>query len=250
MENIFFENIGNVFGRGDSMNRQEFMKRLEELLNGISSEEREEALAYYRNYFEDAGAENEEKVLRELESPEKLAASIKAGLQEDGVYTESTTDKEPLTGEVVERGRQENFQHREAFHGNASQDRSGQKKTDNTTLIVVLIVVAVVTSPVWIGMLGGIFGVLLGIVGALVGLTIGFLVGGFVCVGVGITYLCVANVPLGLLALGCGGLLLAVGILTLLLLVQFCGRFLPWAVRGIVRLFQSIFHGSRKEQRV
>ena len=70
------------------MNRQEFMKRLEELLSGISPEEREEALAYYRNYFEDAGVENEEKVLRELESPEKLAESIRAGLQEDGVYAQ------------------------------------------------------------------------------------------------------------------------------------------------------------------
>lgn len=213
------------------MNRQEFMKRLEELLNGISPEEREEALAYYRSYFEDAGVENEEKVLRELESPEKLAESIKAGLQEDGVYTEPAAGDVPLACDVAERN-------------------SSQSKSDNTTLIVVLIVVAVVTSPIWIGFISGIFGILIGILGALFGVTVGFLVGGIACVGVGISYLCVANVPLGLLALGCGGLLISVGVLALLLLVQFCGRFLPWVIRGIIRLFQSIFHGNRKEQRV
>ena len=69
MENIFFENIDNVFGRGVRMNRQEFMKRLEELLTDISTEEKEEALAYYTGYFEDAGEENEEKIIQELEKP-------------------------------------------------------------------------------------------------------------------------------------------------------------------------------------
>ena len=249
------------------MNRQEFMKRLEELLNGISLEEREEALAYYRSYFEDAGVENEEKVLRELESPEKLAESIKAGLQEDGVYTEPAAKEVPLTGDVVETGSsqtqqngnstrntyQENSYNNYTYNGNPSgtaQTAGNQNKSDNTALIVVSVIVAVVTCPIWIGFISGIFGGLIGIVGALFGVTVGFLAGGIACVGVGISYLCVANVPLGLLALGCGSLLIAVGILALLLLVQFCGRFLPWVIRGIIRLFQSIFHGSRKEQRV
>lgn len=53
------------------MNRQEFMRRLEQLLEGIPEEEKREAIAYYTSYFEDAGEENEEKIIRELESPEK-----------------------------------------------------------------------------------------------------------------------------------------------------------------------------------
>lgn len=249
------------------MNRQEFMKRLEELLNDISPEEREEALAYYRSYFEDAGMENEEKLLRELESPEKLAESIKAGLQEDGVYTELAAKETPLTKAMVETGirqtyqngnsvgntYQENSYNNDTYNGNSSntaQTAGNQNKSDNTTLIIVSVIVAVVTCPIWIGLIGGIFGGLVGLIGGLFGATVGFLVGGFVCVGVGISYLCVADVPLGLLALGCGGLLIAVGILTLLLLVQLCGRFLPWVIRGIIHLFQSIFHGNRKEQRV
>ena len=60
------------------MNRQEFMRRLEQLLDGIPEEEKRDAIAYYTSYFEDAGEENEEKIIRELESPEKVAATIRA----------------------------------------------------------------------------------------------------------------------------------------------------------------------------
>ena len=40
------------------MNRQEFMKQLEYLLRGIPTSEREDALAYYNDYFDEAGLEN------------------------------------------------------------------------------------------------------------------------------------------------------------------------------------------------
>ena len=59
------------------MKREEFLKQLEQLLDGISEEEKADALTFYRSYFEDAGEENEESVIAELESPEKVAQSIK-----------------------------------------------------------------------------------------------------------------------------------------------------------------------------
>ena len=37
------------------MNREEYMKQLEYLLQDVPDSEREEALAYYQDYFEDAG---------------------------------------------------------------------------------------------------------------------------------------------------------------------------------------------------
>ena len=61
---------------------------LDEFL-GISEEEKADALAFYRSYFEDAGEENEESVIAELESPEKVAQSIKKNLgmeKENGSY--------------------------------------------------------------------------------------------------------------------------------------------------------------------
>ncbi|MDO4291795.1 MAG: DUF1700 domain-containing protein [Eubacteriales bacterium] len=66
------------------MNRAEFMGRLRILLAGIPESEREAALQYYNDYLDDAGTENEEEVLASLGSPEKVAASIREGLQEEG----------------------------------------------------------------------------------------------------------------------------------------------------------------------
>ena len=46
------------------MNRTEFLEQLERLLWDIPESERKEALEYYQDYFEDAGAENEGKVIQ------------------------------------------------------------------------------------------------------------------------------------------------------------------------------------------
>lgn len=227
------------------MNRQEFMKQLEGLLKGISPEEREEALAFYTGYFEDAGEENEESIIQELESPEKLAASIKAGLHEDassGVYTENGYRKAEETAKAAPEVR-----------AKARRNSADAEKTKNTGLTVVLIaVVAVITSPIWIGVLGGAFGVIVAIIGVLIGLaaalfgiTLGFMLGGAICVGVGIACLTTPDFAVGLVAIGIGLLLLAVSILALILLVYYCGKAIPWMIRGIVRICQMPFQGKR-----
>ena len=224
------------------MNRQEFMRRLEELLSDISPEEKEEALEFYRNYFEDAGEENEEKVIRELESPEKLAASIKAGLSMDGGDMEYTE-----AGVFGADRRKGDMPAKKDAASRQSYERGPQ---DRTLLVVLIVLVAAVTSPVWGGILLGIGGCLLGILCALFGCTVGFLVGGIVCVGFGIGQFGIGDVPGGLLVFGVGALLVSVGLLTLILCVLFCGKTLPWLVRGTVNLVQSLFRGRGKEQRI
>ena len=42
------------------MRKDEYLNRLEWLLQDIPESDRKEALSYYRDYFEDAGEENEE----------------------------------------------------------------------------------------------------------------------------------------------------------------------------------------------
>ena len=75
------------------MDRAQFMEQLEKLLSDISEAERQEALAYYNSYFDEAGPENEASVIRELGSPGKVAAIIKADLDESNdsyaQYTEN-----------------------------------------------------------------------------------------------------------------------------------------------------------------
>ena len=79
------------------MSRTEYMRELDALLQGISKEEREEAMQYYNDYFDDAGSENEEKVIEELGSPAKLADTIRAGVN-------GNTDEAESYGEYGERG--------------------------------------------------------------------------------------------------------------------------------------------------
>ena len=73
------------------MSREEFLVELERLLSGISEEERSDALAFYRSYFEDAGEANEASILAELESPQKVADTILSnlGAEDAGDHTDA-----------------------------------------------------------------------------------------------------------------------------------------------------------------
>lgn len=62
------------------MNRREFMDSLERLLSDVPLEDRIDALQYYEDYFEDAGIEKEQDVIKELGSPQAVADIIKRDL--------------------------------------------------------------------------------------------------------------------------------------------------------------------------
>lgn len=56
------------------MTREEYLSQLKYLLGSLSEEERNEALQYYSDYFEEAS--DDAKVMAELGSPEELARSV------------------------------------------------------------------------------------------------------------------------------------------------------------------------------
>ena len=75
------------------MTRDAFMRELAYLLQDIGEEDRQDALQYYRDYFDDAGPEREEAVLRELGSPERVAAIIRANLAGQDAPGRGSTDR-------------------------------------------------------------------------------------------------------------------------------------------------------------
>ena len=79
------------------MNRDEFMEQLEYLLSDIPEEEKEDALAYYRDYLEEAG-EGAGEAIREFGSPERIASIIRSdlagNLEEGGQFTDRGYDDE------------------------------------------------------------------------------------------------------------------------------------------------------------
>ena len=204
------------------MSRQEFLRRLEVLLSDIPESERREALEYYRNYFEDADPGMEEQIIKELGSPEKVAASIKKDL-------------------FGEQG--------EAFGGQRQSEAFEKQRRENRRLRNVLLVVALIfLSPLWIGLLGGAFGLLVGAVCLVFGFAIciialvgALLLAGFVLAGIGVVKMLAGFPALGLIVVAIGLFMLAFGLLGFLLMAWLVGRILPWTVRAAVRLCKMPF---------
>lgn len=58
------------------MNKQEYMRQLESRLKKLPKEDFERAIEYYEEYFAEAGAENEQKAIEDLGSPQEAADQI------------------------------------------------------------------------------------------------------------------------------------------------------------------------------
>ncbi len=224
------------------MSKNEFLSQLSTLLSDLSPEERDEAIAYYREYIEDAGLENEETILEELGTPEKVAAAIQSDSQ-----GKTTEDIPYASGDVKDSPDTYRYVH-------STQTDSNKKQGNNATLLL-LIILAAFTSPLWIGLLGGLFGILVGILAAVFGLILGFGIAGIVCLLAGvITFIAafpamVQSIVGGFTFLGVSLILLALGILFLLFTGWLCFRVIPWIIRGISKGIHNLMN-RRKEAHV
>ena len=203
------------------MSRQEFMERLNRLLSDIPVNERQEALNYYENYFEDAGPENEAKIIEELESPEKVAASI----------------KKDLFGEN---------------YGTPGQENKVKDQNTKTQRNILIALVVILTFPVWVGLAGGLFGAVVGLLAAILGIGAAliacvavFLVLGCALIGMGIAKIVVGFAALGLVVTGIGMLMFTIGLLGVIALVWILGKLLPWMISAGVDLCRRIFAGRK-----
>lgn len=248
------------------MNRIEFMRQLERLLSDISETERREALDYYNSYFDDAGEENESKVIQELGSPGKVAAIIKADLASDsrdyGEYTEQgyrdsrvEEDKKPQVYRMPEYGQTNSRTSGQTASGQSRAERGYQAppKKNNIGNLILIIAIAVMACIVGAPILLGIGGTLLGIIAAIIGTVLAMGIGAVALVIVGIVFVvygivkCVTNPATGLIAIAAGMACLVLGILLALLFAWIAVKFLPWMIRGIVSICQNLLAKVRKK---
>lgn len=215
------------------MNRQEFMRQLEYLLRGIPENERADALAYYNDYFDEAGVENEYQVIQELGSPENVAQIILDDVQRETRQDYSNPEME-----------QEHTNHQKQN----TQTSAGEKKRMPTSTKVLLIIVIILTFPLWIGIVAGLFGGAIGLIGALFGVIVGLIgaafglvMGGLACVIGGIA--CVIASPVeGLVCIGVGAILAAVGILLALPCIWGVGVWIPKGIKALISWVKGLFH--------
>lgn len=208
------------------MNKEKFLKQLEQLLRDIPESERREAMEYYQNYFEDAGEEEESRIIEELGSPQEVAASIKKNLFGEGLDRDYDGGSYKAQGTAFERGAPEN-------------------RTLRNILIAVLILF---TSPFWIAVLGTAFGLIVAVVACLFGFSVAAVaiegavfVAGAALVGIGIANMMAGLPAVGLVVAGTGLLLLSAAVLGLIVLAWAVGRVLPWVLRAAVRLCKRPF---------
>lgn len=216
------------------MNRTEFMRQLEALLQNIPPAEREEALQYYNDYFNDAGAENEQDVIAALGTPARVAQNIKKDIYGSGDGDNTYERASAARNDIVEYRRAE------------SQEKK-EEKGMSTGMVVLIVVLCVLASPVLLGTGTGILGVLIGIVAAWFALILGFGVAALCCFAVMVVliiagFMCIIPSPLVGISLFGGGLICGgVGVLFLMLAVAMAGIVTPTVCSGIVGLWRSIF---------
>ena len=134
------------------MNRFEYMRRLEALLSDISPSEKEEALTYYNDYFNDAGQENEQQVIKELGSPEQVAAGVKEGLglqsyerEQDSLEGEKSQNQS-APGERDRDAGVQNTRSQNAFSQNNQIPSQPQQKQSKPAWLITLIVIGLILA--------------------------------------------------------------------------------------------------------
>lgn len=235
------------------MNREEFMKELEYLLQDIPDEEKSDALQYYWDYLEEAGPDNEASVISDFGSPERIAAIIRSditgSLKDGGEFTESGYQDERFKDpnyQVVKRYDLPDIQEEK------KERRQDPPKTSKVLKTVLWIVLIIVAFPVIMGVSGGVFGVLFGIFGILLSLlivtavlTVAMLLSGIVVFVFGLVQLAVNPLD-GMVLLGLGLLLIGIGLLCLAISILVYGRFLPFVFRSVIDGSNRLFHRQKK----
>ena len=201
------------------MNRAEFMTELERHLAGITIDEINDAMAYYNEYFDEAGPENEARVIEELISPARVAAQIKA---------------------------------ESAFRGLDSKESPPPIKKGFSAIWFVLL--GILALPLALPLVLGAFGVLValivaafGVVISLVAVEVATFVAGFVSIVVG-SFTIPVHLPTGLFYLGVGllivGFSLLVGVLVYLL-TKGLVYFIAWVMNNILRKGRDKIQSTR-----
>ncbi|MGE8001363.1 DUF1700 domain-containing protein [Lysinibacillus sp. NPDC093190] len=79
------------------MNRASYLKKLRGKLQRLPAHEVDAALAYYEEYFDEAGEENEQRVIQQLGSPSHVASQIMADYALKDLEATSTSTKKNVS---------------------------------------------------------------------------------------------------------------------------------------------------------
>lgn len=218
-----------------NMSRRNYLSALRHELQALSDLEREEAIKYYADYFEDAELDTEAQIIAEFGTPKELAKIILNNFP--GVPQSLNKNKEEKTNKETKSV--------------AKKDTGDSSKAAKILLLILLVLI---TIPVWMPIFTAICGIVLGLIFASIGVGIVFVIASVAVLLVGIFFsiygICALFVgPLtGMLICGLGLLLEGLGIIFVLASVWLCSKLIPAVIRGIVWVFRRPF--AKKEASV
>ena len=180
------------------MNRIEFMNRLEQLLRSLPEEERSDALKYYNDYFDDAGPEREQEIIRELISPEYVARTIMGEMNQNS--------QNDWSGNMNQSAYRNGWNGQQVGNGGVYSDGRQSQTSASAKMPVWAWVLLIVTLPVTVPMALAVAGTLVGVFFGVFGTVIGFFFGS-IGLFIGAIVLFATGFPgLGCLCLGIGAL--------------------------------------------
>lgn len=219
------------------MEKEEYLRLLEIELAALPLEEKENVMEYYRSYFEEAGEENHNRVIKELGKPEELAAHI----------LKNSSCLPSVLGKKNKSNQQEKTEERK----NKTMPKD-QKNENRGNKILLVLLILVFSFPLWFPLICSIFGILfafvvvtlsIGFIGIIIGLA---LMIASIVLGTFALFSMILFTPSFFLFLGLSLLLMAFGIVGLVLGIWFCKKMLPPLVRFIVSLFSIPFRNRSR----
>lgn len=219
------------------MNRSEFMKKLEEFLAELSPSERQEAIDYYNNYMDDAGVGDDDKVPESIGTPEEVAKELKRSILNpdiDFMADEKMNYNEP----------KKDF--------DKKYNNNSEKKKHSSGEMAAIVIGLIITSPIWFSLAIALLSVLFGLSVAAVAILFALFVAAACLVIVGISLgvsgisIIFTETAIGFGLMGAGGIVLSIGIVSVVLMINCMAVFFPWFIGVIEKLIRKITKSGGK----
>lgn len=202
------------------MDKREYLAQLASHLKDLANDEFEDAMHYVEEYFDEAGIDNEQRVIDELGSPAKYAAQIKA----------SSSIKENI---------------REPRR--AVKPSSGIKTVWYIIAGICALPIALPLLAVVVAFIFAFLAIVFAIIVTIIAITFAAYVSA-IPLFISSFPLFAVSVPSGFMALGASIVLLGIAIFVTSLVIMIFSHFIPWVIRVLSNLFNSLKGGRRYER--
>ncbi len=143
------------------MDRNQFITELRKRLMTLPNGEREKAISYYEEYFDDAGVENESNVIYELGDIDRIAQEI---------LENSTSNINSVSVNKFTVGSDNSYKEKAQYENTRTQYTNEQPRTEKKKMKPIWVVLIIIGAMACFPLVMTIFGLLMGLIGLIIGI--------------------------------------------------------------------------------